>query len=78
MARHCNADWNLGDPPGTWEQVQVAVLMDIRDELQKLNSHLRCYNFTRIPQVLDKINKNVAPARRPRFTHTAFKHRRRQ
>ena len=40
--RQKNVEWNVGGDGGqpTWEMATVAVLMDIRDELQRLNHHL--------------------------------------
>lgn len=53
MARFKDVNWNLAQAPGgapaTWEQVQLALLMDIRDELRRLNGLLHCPNFTGIP-----------------------------
>jgi len=43
-----------------WEHVRVEVLMDIRDELQKLNAILGCRNFTSLPQVLQRIDRRLA------------------
>lgn len=48
----------------TWEAVQVAVLMDIRHELQVLNGLLGCSNFTAIPAVLRSIRRNTAKPRK--------------
>jgi hypothetical protein len=66
MARHKNADWNLSNPAKTWEEVNAALLMDIRDELQgvraelkQLNNLLHCENFQRIPRKLDRISANT-------------------
>ena len=42
---------------------QLAVLMDIRDELQTLNRIFGCVNFQRIPRVLDTIAKNTTKKR---------------
>lgn len=64
MARHKDTNWNLPDRVETWEQAQVALLMDIRSELKALNSTLSCYNFLRIPRVLDSIRKNTVKPRR--------------
>lgn len=47
-----------GDMPN-WERVSIAVLMDIRDELKKLNALLHCQNFQRIPAKLDRIGRNT-------------------
>ena len=61
MGRHKNANWNLPEPKvETWEQASLAVLMDIRDELQSMNAILHCHNFMRIPQTLDEIRRNTA------------------
>lgn len=67
MARHKNADWNLAEDRPGWEGAQLAVLMDIRDELQTLNRLLHCVNFQNIPHKLDRIeiaarqiNKRIA------------------
>lgn len=59
MARHPNANWNLPDRCENWEQVNTAVLMDIRDELQELNKLLHCPNFLEIPMILRAIRRNV-------------------
>lgn len=42
-----------------WHDAHLAVLMDLRDELQTLNRLLGCPNFTCIPRVLDEIAKNT-------------------
>ncbi len=64
--RHKNKQWNLGstDPSPTWPQVQCAILMDIRDELQTLNATLRCPNFLAIPRKLDEIRSNTSKKRK--------------
>ena len=72
MARHKDQNWNL--PEGTptangarehqWDSIKVALLMDIRDELQSLNRVLHCTNFLRIPQKLDDIRRNTAKKKR--------------
>lgn len=71
MARHKNGNWNLTEPIPTWEQAQVAVLMDLRDELiaircalQSINSTMRCRNFLSIPAKLDAIQRNTAKPKR--------------
>ena len=40
MARHKNVDWFFEDKLCSWEEVQVAVMMDIRDELKFLNGSM--------------------------------------
>ncbi len=60
--RFKNVDWDLANPQGTiasWTNVQIAVLMDIRDELQRLNRILGCHNFLDVPFKLDRIEKNT-------------------
>lgn len=64
--RHANAEWNLPNPVADWTQAQVAVLMDIRDELKRLNALLHCHNCVAIPQKLDAIVKNTTKKRRKR------------
>lgn len=61
MARHKDINWQLPEKQlETWAQVNVAVLMDIRDELKTLNALLRCPNFQAIPAKLDRISRNTA------------------
>ena len=60
--RKKNVAWEVADETGkvaTWDCVQVAVLMDIRDELQRLNRLLHCSNFTDIPMILRRVEKNT-------------------
>lgn len=64
MRQHANVDWTLPIPRlETWEQAGIAVLMDIRDELQKLNALLGCHNFVSIPTVLRSIRRNTSKPR---------------
>jgi hypothetical protein len=56
--------WNLPSKPETWEQVTVALLMDIRRELKQLNRVLACPNFTEIPKVLAQIRRNTTKNKR--------------
>ena len=61
--------WHVAGEDGTvhtWDQVQVAVLMDIRDELKRLNAAIYCPNFTAIPRRLAQIASNTR--RRPKKT----------
>lgn len=66
--RHKNGNWALPTNPDgrlkLWEHVPIAVLMDIRDELQKLNALLHCHNFVGIPQTLRAIKKNTTKTRK--------------
>ena len=52
MARHKNGDWQLPEGQVEWSQASVAVLMDVRDELQELNRMLRCARFLRMSTAL--------------------------
>jgi len=61
--RRKNVDWDIGDDL-TWDKVKLAVLMDIRDELQTLNRLLGCSNFVNIPNVLIAIKANTAKPKR--------------
>lgn len=64
MARHKDGAWILPDNLTTWDQVKVALLMDIRDELQNLNGLLHCHNFRRIPAHLNAIRENTTKKRK--------------
>lgn len=74
--RKFNVDWQLGDENGdnlTWTHVQVAVLMDIRRELQRLNALLHCHNATSIPVTLreiraavNKVARNTTKKKKPK------------
>lgn len=46
----------------TWshDAMQVAVLMDIRDELQKLKRLLHCQHFQQIPRTLSRMDRRLA------------------
>lgn len=59
MARHKNVDWDLPEVIGTWERVNTAILLDIRDELKRLNNLLHCQNFIAIPRILKTIRSNT-------------------
>jgi len=66
--RHKNKQWrllDLGTPNSDGSRgyenatIHMAILMDIRDELQELNRLLNCANFLAIPTVLRGIEKNT-------------------
>ena len=59
-------------PEGTYPGAQLAVLMDLRDELKALNGLLHCGNFVGIPRSLKAIRKNTT--RTPRQKVTARTH----
>lgn len=59
----------------SWEQVQCALLMDLRDELQALNRVIGCVNFLDIPRILRDIRTNTTPkAKAKRRPGKAVKH----
>lgn len=67
--RYRNVEWEVGNErgecyPGIKHGCFLAVLMDIRDELQRLNALLHCPNFTNIPTKLDEIKRNTAKPKR--------------
>ena len=58
--RRKNANWSLPDSI-TWEHVSIALLMDLRDELQGIRSLMNCY---RIPRALDAMHELGVDLRR--------------
>lgn len=62
--RHKDSNWAIREI--TYPGAQLAVLMDIRDELKRLNGLLHCENFQRIPRKLDRISRNTAKPRKRR------------
>lgn len=64
MARHKDQNWKIPDRPENWTQANTAVLMDIRDELKRLNSLLNCPNFIAIPRTLRRISANTHKPKR--------------
>lgn len=72
MARHANIDWNLpeGTPTHQWSSIHAALLMDLRDELQRLNRLLQCSNFQNIPRTLRAIQRNTTKRKYTRKTET--------
>lgn len=65
MPRYKNHNWDVvgelghNHPTESLAAASLAVLMDIRDELQTLNA-----NFRRVPRVLDSIANNTKRKRR--------------
>jgi len=62
-----NQDWSIHIDEGgssSYDGAQLAVLMDIRAELRKLNRLLHCDNFVGIPRVLRSIQRNTAKPKR--------------
>lgn len=71
MARHKNKEWNLdgkevnGRSSGVSpEHLHAALLMDLRDELQRLNRLLHCHNTVAIPELLRAIKRNTTKRKR--------------
>jgi len=67
--RKKNFNWGIktnGDGSTPTQDAHLATLMDIRDELQRLNSLLHCSNFVAIPRKLDAIKRNTAKKRKTR------------
>ncbi len=61
-----NGNWTIklnADGTAPWDGAQLAVLMDIREELKALNlkmNVLRCPDFLAIPRKLDQIKRNTS------------------
>jgi len=68
MARHRDSNWELDTPPSI-PGAQLAVLMDIRDELKALNKLLGCQNFLAIPHTLRSIDRTMVRAERRLAKH---------
>lgn len=67
--RRANTNWRITNDNVCWgaeqyDYMQLAVLMDIRTELQTLNRVFQCRNFLAIPRKLDRISKNTAKPRK--------------
>lgn len=54
MPRYRERNWELPDQI-QWDLVPIALLMDIRDELQRLNRVFACPNFQDVPGILRMI-----------------------
>lgn len=71
MARLKNITWNCGTlnadgsiNVSSVEHAQLAVMMDIRDELQQLNRTLSCPNFLGLPRDIARLRSEVSGIRR--------------
>lgn len=65
--RFKNNQWTVHravDGSVSYEGAQLTVLMDIRDELQKLNTLLGCHNFVSVPSILREIRSNTHKPKR--------------
>ncbi len=68
MSSARDVTWKLTPHPNgnySHSDAELAVMMDIRDELKSLNRLLQCPNFLDIPKRLRKIDRNTA-RRRPK------------
>ncbi len=58
--RHKDVNWNLPDKiDSTWNYIYLSMLMDIRDELKKLNRVFECKRFLDVPTHLSEIALNT-------------------
>lgn len=64
MPRFKNVDWDLPQEASgsivSWDALHAALMMDIRDELKKLNALLHCQNFTEMPHTLRRLDRRLA------------------
>ena len=60
--RHKDRDWS--DAPNTMEYGTIRVLMDIRDELKRINARLDCHETLKIPRYLRRIASNTTKKRK--------------
>jgi hypothetical protein len=58
MTRRKDVNWTLPDGTVSVEQAQLAVMMDIRDELKELNRRLD-WRFSQMPNTLDRIDRRL-------------------
>lgn len=69
-AKHRNSAWSIWmDDQGKFDRDMVtrSILLDIREELRALNQVFSCFNFQRIPRVLDTIEQNTNRPRQRRL-----------
>lgn len=66
MRRNRNAEWTDANNDGscTWDQAKIAVLMDIREQLQYIAGVLRCSNFQDISRKLERIARQTKRRRK--------------
>lgn len=60
MARRKDVDWFVEASNPSIDGAQLAVLMDLRDELKTLNRLLHCWRFQAIPVTLSRIDSRIA------------------
>lgn len=63
MRKHKDVEWTLPTSDGgaltDWQKVEIAVLMDIRDELKELNATLSCYRVRRMSDDINRIDRRL-------------------
>ena len=66
MGRFKDTNWNCGNGESvdSVEHAQLAVMMDIRDELKQLNRTIGCANFLGLPYQIERTRKGVEGLRR--------------
>jgi hypothetical protein len=72
--RRKDINWKLNvshDGGVTTLEAQLAVLMDIRDELKRLNNRLYCTEVGEIPRILRRISANTHKPKRRRSARPA-------
>jgi hypothetical protein len=66
--RHKNTNWHLnekgvpndrGSRSYSYDTIKTALLMDLRDEMKKLNGLFDCWNFRGIPDTLRRIDRRL-------------------
>lgn len=62
--RRKDNQWTFNERACCWEEINAQLLMDIRDELKRLNSVLYCRNFLDIPHKLEAIRRNTTKRRK--------------
>jgi hypothetical protein len=65
--RHKDGNWRIvANESGTlnWDQVHAALLMDIRDELKRLNARLHCYRVDHMVEAIGRIDRRLRPKRK--------------
>lgn len=61
MPRHKDIEWNLpNENPPSLGYANLAVLMDIRDELKALNNKLNCFRVRRMLDTVQRIDKRLS------------------
>jgi hypothetical protein len=66
MARHKNENWSLNDRINSCDEASIAILMDIRDELQALNAKLSCFRVAKALDAIHAMHKTGVKIRKPR------------